>query len=274
MAEPAPAKTHGLASYRADWAAADPAAPLLEALCPPSIRTRTIALACLKHEITSIAASVREVSVAQLKLRWWHDELERLRDGSALHPLTQTLAAEAPAARLAKLDARALVGAELEALNAFIPQGAELIAARSQARGGPWVRLEAELGGHAMATADALGASLHQADEVLRLAGHLRMGRLPYASKLDIEAVRAASPPALAELRALLRELRVALIGALAAQRGCFLARADARLKVSQLGRALARPRSLIDGLRPHWGVFAVLRIWAMALRYREPSEP
>lgn len=54
------------------------------------------ALFTLLREVRDIPLSCQEVSVAQTKLHWWREEVERLHQGSPRHPATRVLLHHAP----------------------------------------------------------------------------------------------------------------------------------------------------------------------------------
>ena len=98
----------------------------------------------LAAEWRAVTDAGLELSVAQVKLAWWHDELTRLIDGAPLHPITRYLAALPSAA-----------GAD------FTPLRHSLEAAAAQVAGVPLERA-ADLPDHATALfgAPLLSASL------------------------------------------------------------------------------------------------------------------
>jgi phytoene synthase len=59
----------------------------------PSAREPLLALYALTAEWRALTDPASEVSAAQIKLTWWHDEVERLIAGAPLHPITCHIAA-------------------------------------------------------------------------------------------------------------------------------------------------------------------------------------
>ena len=55
----------------------------------PDQRSRFLATLSLIRTISECLYDVQEPAVAQTKIHWWHEELERLYQGSALHPTAQ-----------------------------------------------------------------------------------------------------------------------------------------------------------------------------------------
>lgn len=66
---------------------------------PRALRDIPAAVFTLAHEWHSLADTRVDHAVAHLKLQWWREELGRLEQGTARHPLTQTLGRVAPDAR-------------------------------------------------------------------------------------------------------------------------------------------------------------------------------
>jgi 15-cis-phytoene synthase len=60
---------------------------------PEKQQQATTALYAYQKEIGDIVAECTEISVAQTKLQWWHEEIGRLFAGRPRHPVTQALAA-------------------------------------------------------------------------------------------------------------------------------------------------------------------------------------
>lgn len=107
-------------------------------------RDPLLGMYALAAEWRAVTDATLELSVAQIKLAWWRDELERLIDGAPLHPITRYLAALPSAA-----------GAD------FKPLHHALEAAAAQVAGVPLERA-ADLPDHAKALygAPLLAASL------------------------------------------------------------------------------------------------------------------
>lgn len=60
---------------------------------PPAQRQAATALHAYQKEITAIVAECSDIAVAQTKLQWWQEEIDRLFMGTPRHPVTQSLAA-------------------------------------------------------------------------------------------------------------------------------------------------------------------------------------
>lgn len=63
-------------------------------LFAPAATRDTLATAlALGKVVLNIGAQTTEAEILRLKLAWWHDEIQVVRDGNARHPLTKDLAA-------------------------------------------------------------------------------------------------------------------------------------------------------------------------------------
>lgn len=58
---------------------------------PRMLRGRYLGIAALAKELNRTAEEYREVSVAEKKLVWWHEDIERFFKGEASHPILQSL---------------------------------------------------------------------------------------------------------------------------------------------------------------------------------------
>ncbi len=63
---------------------------------PEQFRRLIAAILALESEWNSMTAARVDHGVAHLKLQWWKEEIERLRNGEPRHPLTQELMRRAP----------------------------------------------------------------------------------------------------------------------------------------------------------------------------------
>lgn len=76
--------------------AREPEARLARALVADARTPAADAAFALEHALLDAALEVREVSVADAKLEWWSQEIERALAGKALHPIARALAAATP----------------------------------------------------------------------------------------------------------------------------------------------------------------------------------
>ena len=165
-----------------------------------SARRALEALAALDRELTRAVHASSEHSVAHARLGWWREEVERLRAGQPLHPVTRqlhALAGDTP--DWARLHSR-LRAAELELAGA-VPTSLEELEALSLASHGTLWQLNAEiLAGGRSAELAAYGAALGTAVGLLEhaLAG---AAAVPGADALGariharLDAAAAAAPP-------------------------------------------------------------------------------
>lgn len=91
-----------LQAFAAKWRAAWPEQAVLDVFVPPAQRLPTAAWTGLLFELHSAAFTLEHEAVRDGKTRWWAEELQRLQDGAARHPVTQALAdVDAPFAAIA-----------------------------------------------------------------------------------------------------------------------------------------------------------------------------
>ncbi len=74
-----------------------PTRELLWRFSPPALRDDVHALFSLEQQLEESLRPTLEHSVAHARLAWWQEELQRLHDGKARHPLTQKLSQRAQA---------------------------------------------------------------------------------------------------------------------------------------------------------------------------------
>ncbi|HSN01394.1 MAG TPA: squalene/phytoene synthase family protein [Rudaea sp.] len=85
------------ASFERKWLAADPENAVVAVFLPAAQRRFASAFGCLIHELSQAAFHIREAQVAAAKLAWWQQELADAALGSAKHPISQALFADAAA---------------------------------------------------------------------------------------------------------------------------------------------------------------------------------
>jgi phytoene synthase len=162
------------AEFVAGWLAAEPEGRLVQNFLAPVLRDRHAASAALVFELEEVALGIGESTVAEAKLGWWRDELERTGDGAARHPLTQALAASVPDAPYAALAAPLLELYRFE--SASDDTALERVI-------GPWVSAQGALaaaitGSEAAAWSPAALARRFLTRRLRQLAGQARLGRL------------------------------------------------------------------------------------------------
>jgi phytoene synthase len=149
-----------------------------------------------------------ESSVAQLKLAWWRDEMQRLNTGAPVHPISRYLAAlpRADAADFAPLIA-AVEAAAAHVAGAPIERSGELEAHSGALRAGPLL-VAAELAGCATeaqgaikTSVAALAAGEYLAAAIADYRREARAGRVAFpvdellAAGVDDADLAAAEPP-------------------------------------------------------------------------------
>jgi phytoene synthase len=112
-----------------------------------------------------------EAAVAQLKLAWWQEEMQRLIAGSPVHPISRYLAAlpRAAAADFAPLG-RAVEAAAAQIAGAPLERGGELAAHSEALRGGP-LMVAARLAGAPQEPAEGLQSCIAALASAEYLAG-------------------------------------------------------------------------------------------------------
>jgi len=71
---------------------------LSHVFAPPPVRAPLLGVYALLAEWQALLDPSTERSVAQLKLAWWHEEMVRLSQGTAVHPVSRYLASQPGAA--------------------------------------------------------------------------------------------------------------------------------------------------------------------------------
>lgn len=191
---------------------------------PAAARRPTRALQAWREVITTIPAACSDRGIAQLKLAWWRDELDRLATGGARHPLATALV-PVVAARPALLPALArYVDAIATTLLDRVPATrGEALSVVETLHGELFSHLLAVAGGNPTSSLIELACLVEAAYELRNLRQHRRAGLLLLADAdlarhgLSAEDVRQARDshalvPCLAEVYAwLLAALDTAL---------------------------------------------------------------
>jgi phytoene synthase len=69
---------------------------------PPDRRRALTALHAFRHETTAVVGEYREPQIAQAKIQWWREEIERLYAGHPQHPVCRALEVHLEPYRLAR----------------------------------------------------------------------------------------------------------------------------------------------------------------------------
>ena len=171
-----------LQSYVQHWLAARPARLACAPFLGSHVAGTAHALAALEHEVLDVLASVREPQVADAKLRWWADEMAAVPAGTARHPLTQALAGDAAAVRIAAAQWRRPAECALAAAAATTPADDAAQWEQALAVCAPWAALEAAWWhgpGADSAVAAQAAALAWRVDDLLRLPEQRERPRLP-----------------------------------------------------------------------------------------------
>lgn len=190
----------------------------------PERRDRLAALFGWRQQVRDILVRVPDPGVARAKLRWWREELERLRVGSPNHPLTQRLA---PAVERLGLPIKPLLEMTLAVeseLGGNPGRDFEALARSAELDLGALFELLVRAGGNpapeCIARARRLGAYASLVGGIRDSGLSIRHGRLGFASAdlldelkvrpqdLAMPAARAHLPLVLAELAGRLPALR------------------------------------------------------------------
>ena len=175
-----------------------------------SARAPLLGLYALTAEWHALTDPDVELAVAQVKLAWWREELDRLIAGSPLHPITRYLAAlpEAAAANFKPLG-RSVEAAAAQVAGAPLERAAELQAHANALLGVP-LYLASLLGAldcdrlALESCANALASAQYLSRAVRDYRRQARSGRIPFAIDDLLAAgienddlVAAAAPPRL-----------------------------------------------------------------------------
>jgi phytoene synthase len=159
---------------------------------PPHVRGPLLGVYALLAEWLALLDPATERSVAQIKLAWWQEEMSRLTQGNAVHPISRHLASQPGAAAvhftvLAEAAEAAMIelsGVPLELGLQLEPHSAALLA-------GP-LRVASLLGSQQPDPADLDRQALDRCTQALAVAQYLSralrdfrrdasMGRVPFA---------------------------------------------------------------------------------------------
>jgi phytoene synthase len=151
------------------------------------LRAPLLGIFALSAEWQALLDPATERTVAQLKLAWWHDEMLRLTQGAAVHPISLYLASQPGAAAAHfKLLTAAVEAAMLEISGAPLERAAQLASHSSALIAGP-LRVASLIAGE-----QADGPALEQSTGALGVAQYLARalrsyrreatsGRIPFA---------------------------------------------------------------------------------------------
>lgn len=148
----------------------------------PAQRRAIIAVYAFMHEVGEIVDDIQDPGVAQAKLAWWHEELSRLYNGQARHPVTKALS---PAVSDYRLEQQQFLDVLHETAAAFAHRRYaefESLYAHCQCTGGVAARFAATILGTTDAStqryADTLGAALRLTDILNKVGQDIRRDRI------------------------------------------------------------------------------------------------
>jgi len=184
----------------------------------PAAREPLLGIYALMAEWRALMDPGTEMSVAQIKLVWWREEMDRMAAGAARHPITRHLA-DLPCAASADLTplTRSLEAAAAQIAGAPLERGAELEAHADALYGTP-LYIAALLGGARTDRSTLRGciaplaAAEYLAKAIADYGREARAGRIPFAvdellaAEVDNDDLVAAEPPP--RLRIYLDQLR------------------------------------------------------------------
>lgn len=155
--------------------------------CPSEQRAAQTALHAVHLELHEVPREVRDPGVADVKLRWWEEEIGFLYAGKARHPLTQALLPHMPALRgMDSLFRDLVLGTRMDIAGAGFPTF-EDVKRYCFRRSGALAELSAVLGGaHTEETrlaARLLGNATCLADIASRGVAQALHGRLCFAAE-------------------------------------------------------------------------------------------
>ena len=150
-------------------------------------RAPLLGIYALRAEWEALMDSATDISVAHLKLAWWQEEMQRLRLGSAVHPISVYLAALPRAASVdfSPLSA-AVTAAAAQVSGAPLERGADLEPQTQALWGGP-LTLASQLAADVPADTDlgsctsALAAAAYLSHAIGGYRRQARVGRVLFA---------------------------------------------------------------------------------------------
>jgi phytoene synthase len=265
--------------YLAQWRGASPERTVAWLFLRPDERACFGAFAALEHEWLKVVREAREPQVAAARLGWWREEMQRVTEGQARHPLTQGLFA---APRVKAIPAVFWTAPVEAALGLLMTPPVADFGAQCRAAA-PFADALAELEtrvwfGHAVANPRAAKVTLfsHLAANLGGLESMVERGRSPLPMNLlarhglTIDALGADSPARQAAVRDHAADLQRELAAAARMQGPLTLFRAvGLQHDLDALGRAV-RAGEPLAGLRtPAFGLRGLLKTWRAARTWR-----
>ena len=153
----------------------------------PRVREPLLGVYALHAEWMALLDTATERTVAQIKLAWWQDEMLRLTQGKAVHPVSRFLASQ-PGADVAHFEilSEAVEAAMLELGGVPLERGSQLASHSTALLAGP-LRVASLLAGKYGDRAgldrctQALATAQHLARAIKDYRRDARIGRVPFA---------------------------------------------------------------------------------------------
>jgi phytoene synthase len=189
---------------------------------PQDKRDLLVALHLLDDELATTGRSAHH-DVAHTRLKWWHDELERLNQGKPAHPATRALAVGQPTlgAEFAKL--KGLVeAAAIDLARVTFADDSELAGYFDRAGGvlaelaARWLLAPAVVSPATARAATTLGSLIRRVDALRNLRTNALAGRIQVSlaslDALDIDVGDLGKTPWSPAVRSLLEAMRASLL--------------------------------------------------------------
>ncbi|MEQ1581775.1 MAG: squalene/phytoene synthase family protein [Steroidobacteraceae bacterium] len=189
---------------------------------PPGKRDLLVALHLLEDELATTGRSVHH-DVAHTRLKWWHDELERLVKGNPAHPATRALSAARPALGTEFTKLKGLIdAAAIDLARVTFADEAELAGYFDRAGGvvaefaARWLLTPGNVSPATSQAAARLGALIRRVDALRNLRSNALAGRvqLPLATldAMSIDVSELGKTPWSPALQTLLQSMRASLL--------------------------------------------------------------
>lgn len=189
---------------------------------PQGKRDLLVALHLLEDELATTSRSVHH-DVAHTRLKWWHDELERLIKGNPAHPATRALSAARPALGTEFTKLKGLIdAAAIDLARVTFADEAELAGYFDRAGGvmtefaARWLVVPGTLSPATSQAAARLGALIRRVDALRNLRSNALAGRvqLPLATldALGIDVSELGKTPWSPAVQALLQSMRASML--------------------------------------------------------------
>ncbi len=169
-------------------------------------RDPLLGIYALGAEWRALMDPATETAVAQLKLAWWQEEMQRLIAGSPVHPIGVYLAALPRAAEVDFTPLLTAVNAAVHQVGGPLERGSDLEPQSSALWGGPlalasWLAADVQDRVNLQKCADSLAAAHCLSRSIRHYRRDARVGRVPFAideliaARVDNDELTADPPP-------------------------------------------------------------------------------